>query len=238
MVVGAVEVIKRRNREQRIRIECVNPRESRVAIGFALAIAQAIAGKDAVPDGVGIGVDGNLVIVLPEGADDAKLITGIRVEDERTESAVAIGGIVDRLRDGGLQPVVAAIAVQTGVVGGARAVCSAADLIVGLIEAAGGENKIAFAIALETGAGDHVENSVGAIAEVGVVAAALDFEIVDVLGVDLRSEIVGDVGVGDGDAINEPLDLMAATHVEHVMGYVGGGNVVGDHLHAVGAVGA
>ena len=31
---------------------------------------------------------------------------------------------------------------------------------------------------------------------------------------------------------------MAAAHVEHVVGHVGAGNVVGDHLHAVGAAGA
>ena len=48
----------------------------------------------------------------------------------------------------------------------------------------------------------------------------------------------GDVGVGDLDAVDEPADLVAAAHVEHVVGHVGAGDVVGDHGHAVGAVGA
>src|SRR3984893_11640744 len=93
-------------------------------------------------------------------------------------------------------------------------------------------------VALEAGAGNDVEDAVGAVAYVGGVAAALDFDVVDVLGVDLSGEVRGDVGVGDLDAVDEPADLVAATHVEHVVGHVGARDIVGDHGHAVGAVGA
>ena len=44
--------------------------------------------------------------------------------------------------------------------------------------------------------------------------------------------------LGNGDAVDEPAGLMAAAHVQHVVGHVGAGDVVGDHLHADGSVGA
>ena len=94
------------------------------------------------------------------------------------------------------------------------------------------------AVAFEAVAREHVEDAIGAVADVGGVAAALGFERVDVLGVDLRADVGGDVGVGNLDAVDEPAGLMASAHVEHVVGHVGAGDVVGDHLHAVGAVGA
>ena len=100
------------------------------------------------------------------------------------------------------------------------------------------EKQLAFAVALESVAGKDVEDAVGAVADVGGVAAALGFERVDVLGVDLRADVGGDLGVGDGDAVDEPTGLVAAAHVQHVVGHVGAGHVVGDHLHAVGAAGA
>ena len=93
-------------------------------------------------------------------------------------------------------------------------------------------------VALKAGAGNDVEDAVGAVAGVCGVAAALDFEVVDVAGRDLRGEVGGDVGVGNLDSVDEPGDLMAAAHVEHVVGHVGAGSVVGDHGHGVSAVGA
>ncbi len=107
-----------------------------------------------------------------------------------------------------------------------------------LEEVAGGEDELGCAVALESGARDDVEDAVGAVADVGGVAAALDFEVVDVLRVDLGGEVGCDVGVGDLDAVDEPCDLMASAHVQHVVGHVGAGDVVGDDGHGVGAVGA
>ena len=117
-------------------------------------------------------------------------------------------------------------------------VVAQAELVVGLEEAAAGEEELGLAVALEAGAGNDVEDAVGAVAEVGGVGAALDFDVVDVFGVDLGAEIGGDVGVGDLDAVEEPGNLMAAADMEHVVGHVGAGGVVGDHGHAVGAEGA
>ena len=140
------------------------------------------------------------------------------------------------MADGRREAVVAAVAVEAGVVGELFGVVAEVELVVGLEEVAGGQDEFGLAVALEAGAGDDVEDAVGAVADISGVAAALDFDVVDVLGVDLRAEVAGDVGVGDLDAVDEPADLVAAAHVEHVVGHVGAGDVVGDHRHAVGAV--
>ena len=106
------------------------------------------------------------------------------------------------------------------------------------VEIAAESSKFGVAVALEAVAGQDVEDAVGAVADVGGVTAALGFELVDVLGIDLRADVGGDLGVGDGDAVDEPTGLVAAAHVQHVVGHVGAGDVVGDHLHAQGAAGA
>ena len=59
-----------------------------------------------------------------------------------------------------------------------------------------------------------------------------------IFGIELRAEILRDGGVDDGNAIQQPGSLVAATHVQHVVGDIGAGDVVGDHGEAVGAVGA
>ena len=112
----------------------------------------------------------------------------------------------------------------------------ATDLVIGLIEISCTDHKIAFLIAFKTGARRDVEDSIGAVAIVGVVAASLNFEVINILGVNLRSQIGGDVGVGDGDAVDQPLDLVASPNMQHVVTHIGSGHIVCDHLHAVGAV--
>ena len=85
------------------------------------------------------------------------------------------------------------------------------------VEIAGGKEQFGFAVALESIAGQDVEDAVGAVADVGRIAAALGFELVDVFGVDLRADVGGDFGVGDGDAIDEPTGLVAAADMQHVV---------------------
>lgn len=111
-----------------------------------------------------------------------------------------------------------------------------ADLIVRLEEAASGEDELALTVALEAGARDDVEHPVGAVAQGGVVGAAIDFKGVDVFGVDLWGDVGGDVGVGQGDAGDQPVELVAAADVEHVVSHVGTRDEVGDHGHGIGAV--
>ena len=53
-------------------------------------------------------------------------------------------------------------------------------------------------VALEAGARNDVEHAVRAVAIRGRVAAALGLQVVDVFRIDLRADVAGDVGVGDG----------------------------------------
>ncbi len=216
----------------------MQPGEGGDGVGFGLGVAE-VAGVVLPGFEVGgAGVVGNLEEVVAELGDEAELIFGGAVVDEGGEGAFSVGGVVVDLGDGRGEAVVAAVAVEAGVVGEFFGVVAEVELVVGLEEVAGGEDEFGLAGAFESGAGDDVEDAVGAVAEVGGVAAALDFEVVDVLGVDLGGEVGGDVGVGDFDAVDEPGDLVAAAHVEHVVGHVGAGDVVGDDGEGVGAVGA
>ena len=163
---------------------------------------------------------------------EAELVLGGLVANKGDEAAAGVGGVVEDLPDRRGEAVVGARAGEAGVPGSPRGVVAERELDFAGVEVAGGKQKFGFAIALESVAGQDVEDAVGAVADVGGVAAALGFELIDVLGVDLRADVGGDLGVGDGDAVDEPAGLMAAAHVEHVVGHVGAGDVVGDHLHA------
>ena len=216
----------------------MQPGEGGDAVGLVLRVAETAGVELLVSEAVGIGVVGDLEEVVAKLGDEAELVLGGAVVDEGAEAAEAVGGVMEDFGDGRGKAVVAAVAAEAGVLGELFGVVAEVELVVGLEEVAGGEDEFGLAVALEAGAGDDVEDAIGAVADVGGVAAALDFEVVDVLGIDLGAEVGGDVGVGDLDAVDEPADLMAAAHVEHVVGHVGSGDVVGDHGHGVGAVGA
>src|ERR1700733_12894938 len=112
------------------------------------------------------------------------------------------------------------------------------ELIVRLIPIAKAGDEFGFVVPLETTSRHDVENSIGAVSIVGVVAASLNLEIINVLGVDHRAQIGSDVCVGHRYTVNQPVNLVATAHMQHVVGYVGGRHVVGDHGKAVGAVSA
>ena len=98
-----------------------------------------------ISDGVGIGVIRDLVIILAQRSDQPKLVLGIGIEDERTESSVAVIRIVKNLRHRRLQAEIASISVHADVVSKALAVSAAIDLVVGLVEIAEAEDQVAFA---------------------------------------------------------------------------------------------
>src|SRR5262245_25646342 len=106
------------------------------------------------------------------------------------------------------------------------------------MEAAVSGEEFDFAIAFETGARNDVERAVDAVAVFGGVAAAFDFDHVHVLGVELRTDVGGNVGVGHGDAVDHPGDLMTAADVELVVNHVGARGIGGDEVEAVGPSGA
>src|SRR5271168_1065479 len=112
------------------------------------------------------------------------------------------------------------------------------QLIVGLEPVAETGNQFTLIVPLEPAAGDDIEDSVRAVSVVRFIAASLHLQIVNVLRVNHRAQVRGNVRVGDGDAVNQPFHLMSTAHMQHVVSHVGSGNVVGNHGHAVATVGA
>src|SRR5262249_31771542 len=99
-------------------------------------------------------------------------------------------------------------------------------------------DEFRFPIAFETGAGNYVEGSVSAVAVFGRLAAALNFDDVDIFGIELGANVCRDVCVGDGNAVHEPGNLVAAADVKLVVDHVGAGCVAGHEVEAIGASGA
>src|SRR6266496_735264 len=173
-------------------------------IGFVVAVAEAAAVEGSALQIVKTWVVGNLVVILTQRSDQAKLIGWIDIEDEGAETSVAIGGIVQDVRNRGLYAKIAAVPIQSNVVGEALGVAAETEGVIGLIIIAGTEDEFGLAVALKAGAGHDVEDAISAIAELGAVAAAIDFQVVDVFGIELRADVGGDVGVGNRDAVHEP----------------------------------
>ena len=160
------------------------------------------------------------------------------IENQRPESAKPGRLIVKILGAGSFQAEVRAISREASVPGKTVAVISKTDLGIGGVVAAVTEHQLALSIALKSGARDHVENSVGTVAVFGVVAATLDFQIVNVFRVELGANVGSDAGVGHGHAVQQPGNLVAAADVQLIVNYVGAGRVVRDHSQAVALIGA
>src|SRR5438874_2674171 len=128
-----------------------------------------------------------------------------------------------------------AVFVEAGVVCEAAGVPPEAELIVGLIEIANGKSEFGYVVTFEAGARRYVKDPVSAITIVGGITAALHFERVNVLGVNLRAQVTGDVVIGNRHAVDEPAHLMPATNVELIVSQVRARNKVGNHGETVGA---
>src|SRR5947209_20554522 len=98
------------------------------------------------------------------------------------------------------QAKVGAVSGKAAVVGEALRVVSKTDLIIGGIKTAVAGDKFGFAVALETGTRDHVKYPVSAVTVFGGVAAALDFDVIDVFRIKLRPNVRRDAGVWHGNA--------------------------------------
>src|ERR1700722_1149929 len=222
----------------------MHPGEVHDGVGFVIAVAKIEAGilsgqlaiYQIVLDVIGERVVGDLVVILAQRSHEAQLVGGIDIENQGSEAAVAVLSVVNDLRNRGLYTEIAAVGVDAGIVSEAFSVAAETESVVGLVEVSGAEDEFGLAVALEAGARDYVEDTVSAVAELGAVAAAIDFEVVDILGIELGAEVGSDVGVGHGDAVDEPTGLVAAADVELVVSEIGAGNVVGDHGETVGAI--
>src|SRR6267143_3491195 len=127
-----------------------------------------------------------------------------------------------------------AIAVGAGVIGKTIGVSAKIELIIRLVEITEARDQLCFIIAFEAGAWRNVEYTVSTVAEIRGVTASLHFDRINVLGINLRTEIAGDVGVRNGHAVHEPAYLVTAADVELVVREVRSRNVVRDHGEAVG----
>ena len=112
------------------------------------------------------------------------------------------------------------------------------DLVIRLIEAAIAADKLGFAVTLESRPRDHIEDGKRAVSVFGRITTALDFDAVDVLGIELRANIGGDAGVRDRHAIEQPRDLMSAANVQLIVDHIRARHIISDHGHAVRLAGA
>src|SRR5579872_1363456 len=247
-----------RNGQQGIRADRADPGKIQERVRFMLPVklvdaslrisvaVHARGGRRTGCDGNRSGHAGNFryqarrywdLVVIPAGRPHhAKLILWIEVVNQRTKSADAVFRIVQNHGRRRLQPEVAAVPAEAAVVGKLFGVAAATDLIVGLIEIAKAGDQVTFLVALKTGSRDHVEHAVGSIAIVRVIAAALHFHVIDVLGIELRANVAGDIRVGNRHAVHQPAHLVSAADVQLIVRYVRARNIFGDHRQAVGAV--
>src|SRR5262249_10048553 len=179
---------------------------------------------------------GHLVEVVAQGGYQSKLIVWRGVKDQRTKAADAVSQVVEDDLFRRFQATVGAVGIDARVVSEALGMAPEGDLTVGLIESAIGGGNFGVVTEVKARTRDNVENAVGAVTVVGGVAAALDFEIVDILRIKLRTHIARDAGVGHGHAVDQPADLRAAANMESIGNHVGGRNKVRDHLQAVRAI--
>ena len=107
--------------------------------------------------------------------------------------------------------------------------------VVGLVEVSSAENEFGLPVALESSAGHNVEHSISTVAKLGAVAATIHLQVGDILGIELRAEVRGDVGVRDGNAIDEPTGLVPSADVKLIMSEVCARDVIGNHGQAIGA---
>ena len=179
---------------------------------------------------------GNLIMIFAQRGDPAELIVGVGIIEQRKKSAYAAALIVDDLRNRRRQAQLRAASVQARVVGKALGVAADIDLIVGGIEVSGRRDQFGLIVALEAGRRHHVEESVGPIAILAGKTAALDLQFLHVLGIDQRRDVGRDIRIDHGYAVEKPVHLVAAAHVEHVVNHVRAGREIGDHRQAVGLI--
>ena len=117
VVVGGVAMEEGRELEDAVRIDGVQPGEEDSSVGLVLRVAE-LAGVELLGLEVGgAGVVGNLEEVLAKLGDEAELVLRGAVVEQGSEAADSVGGVVVDRTDGRGEAVVAAVAVEAGVVG-------------------------------------------------------------------------------------------------------------------------
>src|SRR6185437_13120796 len=112
-------------------------------------------------------------------------------------------------------------------------VAAEVHLIVGLVERAEGSEQLTFLIALETRSRDRVEYTIGTVAVSRRVSAALGFEVIDVLRIDLRADIAGNIRIGNRNAVDGPGYLMSTANMQLVVRDPRARDIIGDRTQTV-----
>jgi hypothetical protein len=235
--VRFIEVEEGRKLRHGLSAERVQPARNHIAVRLVFAVAQTVGRIKLALPVVWIGIYRNLVIIRPKLSVDANLIRWGAVPDDRSEPTVPIIGVVHGLRNGWSQSVIAAIPVEACVPRELIAVAREAQLVVRLEKTARRQHQFAVANPIEPRTRHYVEHAVRPVAQRCVVAAAIDLQRLDVLGIDLRCHVGSDVGVWEGDAVDQPVELVAAAHVQHVVRHVRAGDEIRDHRQAIRLVG-
>src|SRR5262249_20143719 len=144
----------------------------------------------------------DLIVVSPRRTDEAQLIVHRGVKNERRKHPAAGPQVMQVVTGGSGQSMVRAIAIRAHVVRGLVGVVAKTDLVVRAVVAAVTGDEFRLMGTFETGARSHVEDTIGAVAVFRRVASPLDLHVVYVLGVELRADVAGNVGVEHGHAVN------------------------------------
>jgi hypothetical protein len=152
VIVCLVEVIEGREGKQSFGREGVDPVGDEEGIALGLSVAQAV-GTVVVCRGtfvvVGVGVVGNVEVVLAILRVEAELIFGGLVANQVEKAALRVGCVVIDSRDRCGEAVVGAGAGEACVPGGLAGVVAEGELGLAGAEVAAGEQELALAVALE-----------------------------------------------------------------------------------------
>ncbi len=188
--------------------------------------------------GLLVRIVGHLVVVAASGSHQAQLVIRRLVKGQGRETAEPRPQIVQDLRARRFQSEIGAVTGNAAIVSEAVGVVAETELVFGAVKAAIAGDQFGLAIALKPGTGDDVEDAVSAVAVFRRVAAALHFQVVDVLGIELGTDVGRNIRIGHGNAVNQPRDLVSTAYMELVVDHVRARNIIGDHVQAVGLIGA
>src|SRR3954468_23645966 len=197
-------MVEGRNSQQRSRIESVHPGEIRQCVRLAVSVSKTDAWVLCLKtvrrawrifNVIGKGIIGNLVIIPAERSHKPKLVRRVWIEDQRSETAVAIFGVMDNLRHRRFNSQIAAICVHAGVVGESFGVAADIEFVVSLVEIAEAGDKFCLTVTLESCARNDIEYAVSAVSRFSAVTSAVNLEVVNVFRIQLRTNVRSNVGI-------------------------------------------
>src|SRR6266536_665401 len=220
----AIEVIEGRDRQRDSVAHGVQPGEIDEIVALVFHVVKDVSSS---------WIDRNLIMIAARGGNQAKLVVSILIKNERSEAADPGSLVVDDFLHRSFKAEVGAVAGKASVICEAFGVIANADLVVSGVEAAVAGYDLGLTVTFEARSRDYVEDAVSAITVLGGGTAALDFQSVNDFGIELRTNVRGDAGVGHGHAVEQPGNLMSTAYVKLVVDNVRTGDVVGDHGEAV-----